>query len=157
MRKLYNQKNLVMTIDGYNIQDFHEGATCVFTYDGGEVDKTQGTDGASVNLATDQGATIRITLRESSRSLQFFNDLRARQYNGGTGVTVTFRTGTDIIHTMTDAYVGNPGELSTGDKKMGGITFVVTSAEFSTQNMAQLDGLNLSGIANAVNAIAGLI
>ena len=46
MRKVYNQKNMSLTIDGVNIQDFHEGATFVYTWDGGEVDKTQGTDGA---------------------------------------------------------------------------------------------------------------
>ncbi len=45
-RTVYNQKNLVLTVDGTTIQDFFEGASIVFTYDGGEVDKTQGTDGA---------------------------------------------------------------------------------------------------------------
>ena len=37
MRKVYNQKNMSLTIDGVNIQDFHEGATFVYTWDGGEV------------------------------------------------------------------------------------------------------------------------
>lgn len=55
MRKVYNQKNMSLTIDGVNIQDFHEGATFVYTWDGGEVDKTQGTDGAGINIATNQG------------------------------------------------------------------------------------------------------
>ena len=54
MRKVYNQKNMSLTIDGVNIQDFHEGATFVYTWDGGEVDKTQGTDGAGINIATNQ-------------------------------------------------------------------------------------------------------
>ena len=58
MRKVYNQKNMSLTIDGVNIQDFHEGATFVYTWDGGEVDKTQGTDGAGINIATNQGATL---------------------------------------------------------------------------------------------------
>ena len=79
MRKVYNQKNMSLTIDGVNIQDFHEGATFVYTWDGGEVDKTQGTDGAGINIATNQGATLQFTLRETSRSIKFLSDLRLRQ------------------------------------------------------------------------------
>ena len=45
MRKVYNQKNLSLIIDGVQIMDFAEGATFVYTFDGGEVQKTQGTDG----------------------------------------------------------------------------------------------------------------
>ena len=37
-RTIYNQKNLVLTIDGVTIQDFFEGASIVYTYDGGDVD-----------------------------------------------------------------------------------------------------------------------
>ena len=102
MRKVYNQKNMSLTIDGVNIQDFHEGATFVYTWDGGEVDKTQGTDGAGINIATNQGATLQFTLRETSRSIKFLSDLRLRQENGGAGVTVVARTGADILLTMTE-------------------------------------------------------
>lgn len=83
MRRVYNQKNMSLTIDGVNIQDFHEGATFVYTWDGGEVDKTQGTDGAGINIAANQGATLQFTLRETSRSIKFLSDLRLRQENGG--------------------------------------------------------------------------
>ena len=86
MRRVYNQKNMSLTIDGVNIQDFHEGATFVYTWDGGEVDKTQGTDGAGINIAANQGATLQFTLRETSRSIKFLSDLRLRQENGGAGL-----------------------------------------------------------------------
>ena len=138
-RRLYNQKNTTVTVDGITIQDFFEGASIVITYDGGEVDKTQGTDGASINLATEQGATIKFTLRETSRSRQYLNDLRTRQYNGGSGVTVVLRTGADVLETMTDAYIGNAGELSTGDKKMGGIQYTMMSAEHMSSNLSTSD------------------
>ena len=135
MRRVYNQKNTTLTVDGTTVQDFFEGASIVFTYDGGEVDKTQGTDGASVNLATKQGATIKFTLRETSRSREFLNRLNLRQYEGGSGVTVVLRSGADVLETLTDAYIGNPGELSTGDKKQGGIQYTMTSAEASAENL----------------------
>jgi len=152
-RKVYNQKNMTLTVDGTTIQDFHEGATIVFTHDGGEVDKTQGTDGASINMATDQGTTVKFTLRETSRSRQFLGDLKKRQYNGGAGVTVVLRTGSDVLETMTDAYIGNPGELSSGDKKMGGIQFTMMSAESDTSNLS-VDGGNLAS--SGIPGISGL-
>ena len=134
-RSIYNQKNLVLTVDGTTIQDFNEGSSIAFTYDGGEVAKTEGTDGASINIATDQGATVKFTLRETSRSRQFLADLRKRQYNGGQGVTVVLRTGSDVLETMTGAYLGLPGDLSTGDRKMGGIQYTMMSAEHETGNL----------------------
>lgn len=149
MRRVYNQKNTTLTVDGVTIQDFFEGASITFTYDGGEVDKTQGTDGASINMATMQGATISFTLRETSRSRDFLKSLHLRQYNGGGGVTVIFRSGADVIETMTEAYIGNPGEISTGDKKQAGIQYTLTSAEADTDNL---------GIASALGgAVAGLL
>ena len=138
MRKVYNQKNMSLPIDGVNIQDFHEGATFVYTWDGGEVDKTQGTDGAGINIATNQGATLQFTLRETSRSIKFLSDLRLRlrQENGGAGVTVVARTGAAILLTMTEGYISRPGQLSTGDKKQGSMQFTITSAEDETANLS---------------------
>ena len=138
MRRVYNQKNMSLTIDGVNIQDFHEGATFVYTWDGGEVDKTQGTDGAGINIAANQGATLQFTLRETSRSIKFLSDLRLRQENGGAGVTMVARTGADILLTMTEGYISRPGQLSTGDKKQGSMQFTITSADDETANLSLL-------------------
>lgn len=85
MRKVYNQKNMSLTIDGVNIQDFHEGATFVYTWDGGEVDKTRAPTGAGINIATNQGATLQFTLRETSRSIKFLSDCGCWQENGRRG------------------------------------------------------------------------
>lgn len=135
-RRSYNQKNLTLTVGGVTIQDFFEGASVVYTLDGGEVDKTQGTDGASINIATNQGSTIKFTIRETSRSRDYLDTVRRRQENGGLGVTVVLRTGADVLETMTDAYIGRPGELSTGDKKMGGIQYTMMSAEDQSSNLS---------------------
>lgn len=93
MRRTYNQKNNSLTVAGVTIQDFFEGASIVVTLDGGEVEKTQGADGASVNIATNQGITIQFTLRETSRSMNFLTALRKTQENGGPGVPFVFRSG----------------------------------------------------------------
>lgn len=135
MRKVYNQKNLTITVDGVTMRDFMDGASVTIQYDGGEVDKTQGTDGAGINLATNQGMTLQFTLREESRSREFLKALRLRQDNGGSGVTVVIRTGVNMIHTLTDAYISQPAALSTGDKKMGGVQYTLMSASEESSNM----------------------
>lgn len=128
MRKVYNQKNMSLIVDGVQIQDFAEGTSFVYTFDGGEVQKTQGTDGASVNIATNQGATLQFTLRETSRSHNFLGALRRTQEVGGPGCVVVLRSGADVLYTMTDGYISRPGQLSTGDKMQGSIQYTVTSA-----------------------------
>lgn len=147
MRRVYNQKNLTITVNGLTVQDFFEGATVIYTLDGGEVDKTQGTDGASINLATNQGATLQFTVRETSRSRAFLTAVRLTQENGGPGVVVVLRTGSDVLHVMTDAYIGREGQLTSGDKKQGGIQYTLMSAEDETSSLSSV----VSALASAVN------
>ena len=146
MRTVYNQKNTTLTIDGTTIQDFGEGTSITFTLDGGEVQKTQGTDGAGINIASDQGATLAFTLRENSRSVQFVQDIIVRQRNNGAGVTIVLRTGGDILFTMTDSFIGNPGELATGDKTQGTLQYTAVSASVEANNMS-ITSAAASGIA----------
>jgi hypothetical protein len=147
----YNQKNLSIIINGYQVQDLHEGAAVTITQDGGEVSKTEGCDGASINLATTQGSTVSFTLRETSRSMHMVHGLFMSQYESGVGYTVIVRTGADNLITMTNAFIGQAGELSTGDKRMGGRTFTLTSGETSLENLA-MDIVNLGvGLGNLVS------
>ena len=143
MRVSYNQKSTTLTINGTTIDGLGEGASLVFTYDGGEVDKTQGTHGASINIATNQGATLKFTLMESSPSRQYLADLRKRQENGGDGVTVVLRTGVEVLETMTDAFIGLPGELSTGDKKQGSLQYTMMSAHHESGNLGLSGAVNI--------------
>lgn len=135
MNRVYNQKNTTLTIDGVIIQDFAEGTSIVYTPDGGEVQKTQGTDGAGINIATNQGATLKFTLRETSRSISFLTALRLMQERGGDGCTVIARTGADAVISLTDAYISRQGELSTGDKTQGTLEFTITSASDTLSNL----------------------
>lgn len=134
MRNVYSQKQNTLTIDGVTMQDYMDGASIIVTYDGGEVDKTQGTDGAGINIATEQGMTIQFTLREDSRSRAFLESLHRRQEESG-GVTVIFRSGVNVLYSMSQAFIGLPGPLNTGDKKQGGIQYTVMSATCTTDNL----------------------
>lgn len=144
MRRIYNQKNLSVTINGYTIRDYFDGATVVLTYDGGEVQKTQGTDGAGINLATEQGLTIQVTLRETSQSHAFLHALRLSQYTSNTGCTVIVRTGADILFSLPDSFISSPGPLTTGDKMQGSVQYTITSADGFANNLA-------------INTVAGAI
>lgn len=135
MRTVYNQKNVSLTIAGVPIQDFAEGTTIVYTKDGGELQKTQGTDGAGINIATRQGPSLTFTLRETSRSRAYINGISLAQYEGAGGVPVVLRTGAQVLHILDDAYVGQEGELSSGDKTQGPIQYMCISANENTSNL----------------------
>lgn len=138
MRKVYNQHLVTLTVDGRQIKDFGEGTSITLTYDGGEVQKTQGTDGAGINRATRQGATIAFTVREDSDSRDFLRSLNLRQ-DDAAGVSVVLRTGVDVIERMSDAYISQSGELATGDKMMGAIQYTLTSRECESDNLTRED------------------
>lgn len=143
MRRTYSQKNNTLTIDGRTIEGFIEGASITIRYDGGEVDKTQGTDGPGINLATYQGMSILFSLRENSPSQQFLQDLFKRQEQGGEGVNVVLRTGVNILHTLPNSFISLPGELATGDKKMAGWQYTLMSESGDTSNLSP-DASNFS-------------
>lgn len=136
MRRVYNQHLVTLTVDGRQIKDFAEGSTISLTYDGGEVEKTQGTDGAGLNRATRQGATIQFTIREDSDSREFLRSLNLRQ-DDAAGVSVILRTGVDVIERLPDAYISQAGNLSTGDKRMGSIEYTLTSRENYSDNLTR--------------------
>lgn len=135
MRRTYNQKSNTVTVGGVTLQGFMDGASIVVQYDGGEVDKTQGTDGAGINLATAQGMTIQVTLREDSPSHAYLRSLFTRQEAGGGGVQIVVRTGVNVLHTMPESYISLPAALNTGDKKQGGQQYTFTSATNDVSNL----------------------
>lgn len=152
MRRAYSQKNTTVTVDGVTIRGFMDGASIIVTHDGGEVDKTQGTDGPGINLATNQGMTIQFTLRENSPSRAFLKALRQRQENGGDGVTTVVRTGVNVLHSMPFSFISQPGALNTGDKKMGGLQYTLMSETEDTSNLES--DLSIGDFGGASNIVS---
>lgn len=116
---VYRQQWIAAAYNGIPLQGMHEGGSIVVRPRGGEVDLTEGTDGGDVNLATDQGIEIEITLRETSYVHEMLFSQHLSQGRGGPGATISLYTGTGRVLTATECFVGMPGELSTGDKKQG--------------------------------------
>lgn len=124
--RIYGQKNSRILINGKQITGFMDGATIKVSFDGGEVDKTEGTDGPGLNVATDQGGTISFTLRETTNDYQYLLRLwKQEEQNVGYTINCTFMSGSQIVLHMPRALISRPGELNTGDKKQGGIEFRV--------------------------------
>jgi hypothetical protein len=124
--RIYGQKDALLIINGRQIYGFMDGAPFKIQFDGGEVAKTEGTDGPGLNIATSQGGTFHFTVRESSPDYDFLLGIFALE-SDTTGVTVaaTFVSGGQMVFDMPRCLLGLPGELSTGDKKQGGTEFMI--------------------------------
>lgn len=120
---VYRQQWVQMSFDGVPMQGLGEGASVVVRPRGGEVELTEGTDGGDVNLATDQGIEVELTLRECSPNHEFLYQKHLSQGRGGPGCQVTMYSGTGRVLTAANCFVGMPGELGTGDKREGSQTY----------------------------------
>ena len=135
MRTRYNQKTHSVAVDGNSIVGLFSGTSIVVTTDGGEVAKTQGTDGPSINIATPQGGTVQVTLRQTSASRKFLRDLHKRQTEDGAGVSVVIFDGAKAVYRLDDSYISAPGEVSTGDKEQPGIQYMLTGMTLDEDNL----------------------
>jgi hypothetical protein len=128
--KIYSQKGIVLVVKGLPVSGFMDGSSIKVTFDGGEVEKTEGTDGAGLNVATHQGATISFTLRETSPFNTVLRGIFEAQQFGSilrdvAVVPCALITGGGVAVAMANCLISPPGELSTGDKKQGGIEWKV--------------------------------
>jgi hypothetical protein len=126
MKKRYNQAEVTVLVDGVPMRDMGDGEHIEVADEGGEVEKTFGTDGPGVNIATRQGGYIKFKLREDSSSQPFIQNVRAVQENalsGDSGVVVQIISGTSVLHTLINSFCSVPGALTTGGGKMGASEF----------------------------------
>lgn len=128
---VYRQQWIAASFNGVPLQGLMDGGSITVTPRGGEVDLTEGTDGGDVNLATDQGIQIAITLRETSTVHETIYAQHLSQGRGGPGANISLYTGTGRTLTAANCFVSLPGELSTGDKKQGSHTYTFVANNFN--------------------------
>ncbi len=153
MRRVYNQSQASVYVAGIRIQGFSDGGCIIVTPVGGQVEMTEGLDGGSPNQATNQGGTIKLRLRENSTSHSYLSTLRIAQEQGmasDDGFMVTVRSGVGALHVLTGALISRPGELTTGDKKMGAREWTFVSGDLQENN------LDVASAALAAAAALGL-
>jgi hypothetical protein len=124
---VYSQANTKVLVNGFEIRGFMDGTPITCTFDGGEIEKTEGCDGPALNMARRQGGTIKFIVRENSPSYLFLEGLQRAQYMADTALpcNVNVITGGGRIYELANCLIQQPGELATGDKKVGGIEFTI--------------------------------
>ena len=133
MRKeIYNQLHNKVIFNGLPLQGFADGTSIEVEYVGGEVEITEGTDGGGLNIATDQGMKISVTLRETSPSIDFIEDARKGQNQLSTTSTVLLQTGAFAKYTITNALVSKPETLTTGDKQQASVKYTFVGTQIVT-------------------------
>ena len=131
-KEIYNQKNNKVVFNGITLQGYSDGTAIEVEYVGGEVDITEGTDGGGLNIATDQGMRIRVTLRETSPSIDVIETARLAQNQLSTPNLVLLQTGANVKYTITNALVSRPEALSTGDKQQGSVQYTFVGTQIVT-------------------------
>ncbi len=131
-KEIYNQLHNKVVFNGVTLQGYADGTSIEVEYVGGEVDITEGTDGGGLNIATDQGMRIRVTLRETSPSIDVIETARTAQSLLSQPNLVLLQTGADVKYTITNALVSKPGNLTTGDKRQGGVQYEFVGTQIVT-------------------------
>lgn len=131
-KEIYNQLHNKVVFNGVTLQGYADGTSIEVEYVGGEVDITEGTDGGGLNIATNQGMRIRVTLRETSPSIDVIETARTAQSLLSQPNLVLLQTGADVKYTITNALVSKPGNLTTGDKRQGGVQYEFVGTQIVT-------------------------
>lgn len=131
-KEIYNQLHNKVVFNGITLQGFADGTSIEVEHVGGEVDITEGTDGGGLNIATDQGMRIRVTLRETSPSIDVIETARTAQNQLSTPNLVLLQTGADVKYTITNALVSKPETLTTGDKTQGSVQYTFVGTQIVT-------------------------
>jgi len=131
-KEIYNQLHNKVVFNGISLQGYADGTSIEVEYVGGEVDITEGTDGGGLNIATDQGMRIRVTLRETSPSIDVIETARLAQNQLSTPNVVLLQTGADVKYTITNALVSKPETLTTGDKTQGSVQYTFVGTQIVT-------------------------
>lgn len=129
-RTVYSQNLAKPVFNGIEIKGLMDGTSYEIEEVGGEVDITEGTDGGGMNIATKQGVRCYITLRETSPSIDMLNAAREMQQIEPVSNSFVLQTGVKALLTITNAYVGRPDNLSSGDKKMGGLRYSIVGTDY---------------------------
>lgn len=130
IKKVYNQRNVSASFNGIDLKGLMDGASLTIERVGGEVEITEGTDGGGLNQATDQGVRVSLVFRETSQSIPTLETAKTLQQRTGVTSVLVVRTGANMLVTISNAMVSNPGPLSTGDKKQGSISYTFVGTDY---------------------------
>lgn len=139
---LYGQNRHVVIIAGIQVTGFAEGDFMTIKQEGNAASRTKGADGPSMNLSTDQGGIITISLKPTSPALGTVLTLRDAQKANPTLFTIALVTGVEEVISASGCAFGELDEFASGGESMQSRKF-----NFECSKMT----LDLSG----VNPVSG--
>lgn len=130
-RQVYSQNKAKPMWNGKELKGLMDGTSYEIEEVGGEVDITEGTDGGGMNIATTQGVRCYITFKETSPALTILNSARLLQQGEPVPGVFVLQSGVGAILTISNCYISKPDNLSSGDKKMGGLRYTFVGTDYN--------------------------
>jgi hypothetical protein len=139
---LYSQGRHIIIVDGYPLSGFAEGDFLQIKKDGNAAVRTHGGDGPSMNLSTEQGGTITLSLLPTSPALGQMYAIREGQVNNPRLFSIQMTSGVEELWSASGCAFGDMPQFTTGGPTMQPRQF---SIEFLQMRMDT----------SAVTAVAG--
>lgn len=111
---LYAQNRHVLIVDGVPLAGFAEGDHIRVKLDGNAAQRTQGGDGPSMNITTEQGGMISIGLLPTSPALGTLYEIRDAQKRNPRMFSVVLLTGVEEVINAAGCAFGDLPEFQTG-------------------------------------------
>jgi len=122
---LYAQNRHTLVLDGIPMSDFSDGDFIQIKADGNAASRTQGGDGPGMNISTDQGGSIHISLKPTSPVLGILYELRKQQQNNPRMFSFMVMTGVDEVISAMGCAFGELPQAQTGGPTMQGRQFAL--------------------------------
>jgi hypothetical protein len=120
---LYGQNRHILVIAGVPITGFAPGDFLSVKLEGNAATRTKGADGPSMNLTTDQGGTLSVSLKPTSPALGTLYALRDAQKVNPVLFGIVLTTGVEEVISAVGCAFGELDEITTGGEEMAARKF----------------------------------
>ena len=124
MNNIYLQQRHTVILDGVPIQGFAEGDWMGIKLEGAGASRSKGGDGPAMNVTTDQGGQITVTLNPTSPALGFFYGLRDAQKISPRFFSIIVMSGVGEVLMASGCAMGELAQIKSGGPTMQGREFV---------------------------------
>lgn len=118
MENIYLQNRHTLVINGIPIQGFAEGDFIGIKLDGAAAARTKGGDGPAMNISTDQGGQMKISLLPTSPALGAMYAIREEQKQNPSFFSIVLMSGVGELIAAAGCAMGEPSEAKTGGPTM---------------------------------------
>lgn len=131
---LYAQNRHIFILDGIPLQGFADGDWLEVKKDGGAAARTNGGDGPAMNISTEQGGSITLSLLPTSPALGSIYAIRDQQAKTPRLFGAALVTGVEEIITAGGCAFSDLPQFTTGGDKMTPRKFLIECLEIKLDN-----------------------